>query len=96
MKRQRNITQMKEQPRNTQVQINEEKTGKLTEKEFRVMIVQMIQNRKNRMQKIQESIITFNKDLEEIKNKQTKTNNIITESKNTLEGLNSRISEAEE
>ena len=39
MKRQRNITQMKEQPRNTQVQINEEETGKLTEKEFRVMIV---------------------------------------------------------
>ena len=63
MKRQRNITQMKEQPRNTQVQINEEETGKLTEKEFRVMIVQMIQNLKNRMEKIQESIITFNKDL---------------------------------
>ena len=39
MKRERNITQMKEQPRNTQVQINEEETGKLTEKEFRVMIV---------------------------------------------------------
>ena len=39
MKRQKNITQMKEQPRNTQVQINEEETGKLTEKEFRVMIV---------------------------------------------------------
>jgi len=30
---------MKEQPRNTQVQINEEEIGKLPEKEFRVMIV---------------------------------------------------------
>ena len=39
MKRQRNIMQMKEQPRNTQVQINEEEIGKLPEKEFRVMIV---------------------------------------------------------
>ena len=39
MKRQRNIAQMKEQTRNTQVQINEEEIGKLPEKEFRVMIV---------------------------------------------------------
>ena len=35
MKRQRNTTQMKEQTRNTEVQINEEEIGKLPEKEFR-------------------------------------------------------------
>ena len=45
------------------------------------------------MEKLQESI---NKDLEELKNKYTETNKIITESKNTLEGINSRIYEAEE
>ena len=39
MKRQRNTTQMKEQTRNTIVQINEDKIGKLPEKEFRIMIV---------------------------------------------------------
>ena len=33
-KKQRNTTQMKEQTRNTEVQINEEKIGKLPEKEF--------------------------------------------------------------
>ena len=43
------------------------------------------------MEKMQESI---NKDLEELKNKHT--NNTSTEIKNTLEGINSRISEAEE
>ena len=32
MKRQRNTTQMKEQTRNTEVQINEEEIGKLPEK----------------------------------------------------------------
>ena len=37
----------------------------------------------------------FNKDQEDIKNKQTVINNTITEIKNTLEGINSRISEAE-
>ena len=44
------------------------------------------------MEKMQESI---NKDLEELKNKHTE-NNTITKIKNTLEGINSRISEAEE
>ena len=39
MKRQRNTTQIKEQTRNTKVQINEEEIGKLPEKEFRIMIV---------------------------------------------------------
>ena len=38
----------------------------------------------------------INKDLEKLKNKHTETNNIITEIKNTLEGINSRIAEAEE
>ena len=50
----------------------------------------MIQNIENKMKKMQESI---NKDLEELKNKDT--NNTITEIKNTLEGINSRISEEE-
>ena len=57
---------MKEQTRNTEVQINEKEIGKLPEKEFRIMIVKMIQNLKNRMEKMQESIKTFNKDSEEI------------------------------
>ena len=93
MKRQRNTTQMKEQAKNTEVQINEEEIGKLPEKEFRIMIAKMIKNLENKMEKMQESI---NRDLEELKNKYAKTNNTIIEVKNTLEGINSRISEAEE
>ena len=44
------------------------------------------------MEKMLESI---NKDLGELKNKHTEKNNTITKIKNTLEGINSRISEAE-
>ena len=44
MKRQRNTTQIKEQTRNTEVQINEEKIDRLPEKEFRIMIVKVIKN----------------------------------------------------
>ena len=47
---------MKEQTRNTEIQINEEEIGKLPEKEFRIMIVKMIKNLENRMEKMQESI----------------------------------------
>ena len=51
------------------------------------MIAKMIKNLENKMEKMQESI---NKDLEELKNKHTETNNTIIEIKNTLEGINSR------
>ena len=57
---------MKEQGENLQDQINEDEIGNLPEKQFRVMIVKMIPNLRNRMEKIQE---TCNKDLEEVKSK---------------------------
>ena len=46
---------MKEQGKNPPNQTNEEEIGSLPEKEFRVMIVKMIQNLGNRMEKIQET-----------------------------------------
>jgi len=69
---------MKEQTKNTDVQINEEEIGKLPEKEFRIMIVKMIKNLENKMEKMQESI---NKDQEKLKDKHTETNNTINEIK---------------
>ena len=48
------------------------------------MIVKMIQNLGNRKEKIQEM---FNKDLEELKSKQTMMNNTINEIKNSLDGI---------
>ena len=83
---------MKEQTRNTEVQINEEEISKLPEKKIRIMIVKMIKNLESKMEKMQESI---NKDLEELKNKHAEANTV-TEIKNVLEGINSRMSEAEE
>ena len=87
------MLQKKEQGKNLQDQINEDKIGNVPEKEFRGMIVKMIQNLGNRMEKVQE---TFNKYLETLKSKYTVMNNTVTEIKNTLEGINSRITEAEE
>ena len=93
MRRQRNTQQMKEKGKSTPDQTNEEEKGSLPKNEFRVMIVKMIQNLGKRMKKIKE---TFNKDLEELKSKQTMMNNTINETKHSLQGINSRITEEEE
>ena len=93
MRRQRNTQQMKEQGKNPPDLTNEEEIGSLPEKEFRIMTGKMIQNLGNRMEQIQE---TFNKKPEELKSKQTVMNNTINEIKNSLEGINSRITEVEE
>ena len=62
MKRERNIAQMKEQIRNTEVQIHEEEKGKLPEKEFRILIVKIIRNLEDKMEKMKQSIIKTQKD----------------------------------
>ena len=75
MKRQRNIQQVKEHDKCPPKQTKEEEVGNLNEKEFRIMVLKMIQNLENKMElqinrletrieKIQEM---FSKDLEEIK-----------------------------
>ena len=73
----------------------------LPEKEFRIMIIKMIQNLENKMELQINSLATriekmqemFNKDLEEIKKSQLKMNNAINEIKITLEGSMSRITD---
>ena len=54
MRRQKNAKQVKEQGKNPPDQANEEEIGSLPETEFRVMIVKLIQNPGNSMEKIQE------------------------------------------
>ena len=61
---------MKEQTRNTEVQINEEEIGKLPKRIQNNDNKDDKKNLENKMEKMQESI---NKDLEELKNKHTET-----------------------
>ena len=49
------------------------------------MTIKMSQDLKNRIEEIKKLINTFNKDLEEVENKQTEMNNTLL-SKNILEG----------
>ena len=97
--------QMKEQDKTPEKQLNEVEIINFPEKEFKIMIVKMIQDLGKTMEaKIEEMQEMFNKDIEELKNKQlkelknkqTEMNNTITEMKNTLEEINSRLTEAQE
>ena len=64
--------------------------GNLPEKEFRMITVKIIQDLRKRIEaKIEKMQEIFTKGLEELKNKETEMNN-------TLEGIHSRITEAEE
>ena len=84
-------------------QTKEEEIGNLPDKEFQIEIVKMIKNLQNKLElqinsletRIEKMQERFNKDLEEIEN-QYIMNNAINEIKNTLEGTNSRIMEAED
>ena len=78
-------------------QLNEVEIGNLSEKEFRIMIVKMIQDPGKRMEaKVEKMQEMFNKDLEALKNKQTELKNTITEIKTALEGIDSRLDDREE
>jgi len=89
MKRQINIQQVKEHDKCPTNQTKEQEIGSLPGKEFRIMIVEMIQNLDNKMELQINSLETrmmkmqemFNKDLEEIQKIQLIMNNAITEIK---------------
>ena len=73
---------MKEQDKTPEEQLSDMEIGNVPKKEFRVMIVNMIQDLRKRMEaKIEKMQEMFNKDLEELKNKQTEMNNTINEIK---------------
>ena len=75
MKRQINIQQVKEHDKCPPNQTKEEEIGSLPEKQFRIMIVKMIQNLENKMElqmnrletRIEKMQEMFNKDLEDLR-----------------------------
>ena len=60
------MSQMKGQDKTQEKQLNEVEIGNLPEKQFRIMILKMIQDLRKTMEKMQEM---FTKDLQELKNR---------------------------
>ena len=87
MKKQKAASQIKAQDTTPEKQLNEVEIGNLPEKEFRIMLVNMIQIlRKGMEAKVEKTQKVFTEDLQELKKKQTEMNN-------ALEGIQSRITE---
>ena len=87
MKKQKAASQIKVQDTTPEKQLKEVEIGDLPEKEFRIMLVNMIQIlRKGMEAKVEKTQKVFTEDLQELKKKQTEMNN-------ALEGIQSRITE---
>ena len=90
-KNQRDTQQVKEKDKCPPNQTKEEEIGNLPDKEFRIMILKMMQNLENKLElqinsletRIEKMQEMFNKDLEEIKKSQSIMNNAINDQKHS-------------
>ena len=81
MKRQRNTSQMKEQIKIPEKELNKIELGKLLDAEFKTLVIRMLKE--------------LNEDLNSIKKTQSEMKNTLIKMKNNLQGINSRVDEAE-
>ena len=86
METQRNKTQVKEQRNSPEEELDEMEASNLSHREFRVMIIRILNGIKKKQKK----------NIEVIKNDQSEINNTISEIKSALEGKNSVLDETED
>ena len=87
MKRQRNLSQIKEECKTSEKELNKMERSNLSYKVFKVIVIIMLTKHRRRMDELSENC---NKNIKNIKMDQLKLKNTITEMKNILEGNNSR------
>ena len=88
---------MREKEKNPENQLSDQEILSLQEKDFRLLILKMMQDIGNKLDsKIDNLKETLTKEIQDIKLKQEEMQNTITEIKNSLEVANSTIQEAEE
>ena len=97
MKRQRTITQMREKGKNPEKQPNNQEILSLQEKDFRLLMLKMMQDIGNKLEAKMDNLQeTLSKEIQDVKLKQEEMQNTITEIKSSLETAYSRIHETEE
>ena len=84
---------MREKGKTPENQLSNEEILSLQEKDFRLLMLKIMQDIGN---KLEAKMETLTKEIQDIKLKQEETQNTITEIKNLLEAANSSIQEAEE
>ena len=88
MGRQRNNPQMKEKEDSPEKELNETEASNVSDIEFKVMVIRMLKE-------LSENYISMKKNIETMNKNHLEMNNAISEKKNTLKGIKSRLDEAE-
>ena len=97
MKRQRTMIQIRDKEKTSEKQLSDMENNSLQEKDFRLMIVKMMQDIGNKLEAKMDNLQeTLSKEIQDLKLKQAEIQNTINEIKKSLEATNSRIQEAEE
>ena len=76
-------------------ELNEMEVTKLSDIEFKIMVIKMYKDTDN-YKELCENYISMKKEIEMINKTHKEMNNKISEIKNTLEGITSRLDEAED
>ena len=92
MRRQRNMSQVKEQHKTSEKELHETEINNLPDKEFQQKVIIKLTDLERRMDELSEN---FNEEFKNIKS-QSEMKNTIWEMKNSLEGLNSGVDDTEE
>ena len=88
---------MREKGKTPENLLSDEETLSIQEKDFRLLMIKMMQDIGNKLEAKMENVQeTLRKEIQDIKLKQEEMQNTLTEIKNSLEAVNSRIQEAEE
>ena len=88
---------MREKGKTPENQLSHEEIPSLQEKDFRLMVLKMMQDIGNKLETKMDTLQeTLRKKIQDIKLKQEEMQNTITEIKNSLEAAKSRKQEAEE
>ena len=94
------MSQMKEHKKSPEKELNEMEATKIPGEDFKTRVIQMLKDLRGRMDDLSENInkerVSTKKDMETIEEKQPEIKNMVSEMKNTLEGINSRFEEAED
>ena len=96
MVRQKNNMQSKGMEDSPPKELNEMEVSKLSDIEIKIMVIKMLKEFTDNYKELSENDNSMKKELETINKNQEEKSNKILEIQNTLEGITSRLDEAED
>ena len=87
MRRQRNISHIKEQIKTPEEELNKIKTSNLLDAQSKTLVIRMLRKLTGRVEELRENLNSIKKDLENIKYNQCEMKDILIEMENNLPGI---------